>query len=348
MLTPRTFISFWRSRNGLVLLFLLGVLLLSATVRGCRLRAPLASREPPKPAASDFVGGSKIRQIMPFLPGPKTAPHPVATAGATRLAPIRVYAAPLVELEDALGDYAPFGRLLRCKLVITEETANIATPVVGLVLQDLWYAQKLIVPAGTEVHGVAAQERTRDRIASQGSWIIVLPGGRELTVSGIALNHAPLPDGKGWDILDGVAGMQGQIVNADNLAELKLFASAAISAAADGLKTTQPTVFGNQPIATGKNAVLAGGSKVLDSYSEQIAATLQREGTFVRVPAGKQFYLYVTETIDLSKARIGGTRVHSETRAGLGPEQVQATTPRLSARPPLTLEQPVYPAYSHP
>ena len=37
--------------------------------------------------------------------------------------------------------------------------------------------------------------------------------------------------------------------------------------------------------------------------------SIQRDGFYVRVPAGKQFYLYVTQTIDESDAVIGGTRL---------------------------------------
>jgi len=51
------------------------------------------------------------------------------------------------------------------------------------------------------------------------------------------------------------------------------------------------------------------GASVLNAYAQQILDTIERDGFYVRVPAGKQFYLYVTETIDKSKAVIGGTRL---------------------------------------
>jgi hypothetical protein len=43
---------------------------------------------------------------------------------------------------------------------------------------------------------------------------------------------------------------------------------------------------------------------VLDRFSDQIAASVERDGFFVRVPAGKQFYVYCTEAIDLTKAAV--------------------------------------------
>ncbi|MDQ3624840.1 MAG: hypothetical protein M3463_20555, partial [Verrucomicrobiota bacterium] len=47
----------------------------------------------------------------------------------------------------------------------------------------------------------------------------------------------------------------------------------------------------------------------LDTYAKQIYETIQRDGFYVRVPAGKQFYVYVTQTLDRSKATIGGTKL---------------------------------------
>ena len=45
----------------------------------------------------------------------------------------------------------------------------------------------------------------------------------------------------------------------------------------------------------------------MDRYAEQILLTIERDGFYVRVPAGKQFYLYITQTVDEQDARIGGT-----------------------------------------
>jgi hypothetical protein len=44
---------------------------------------------------------------------------------------------------------------------------------------------------------------------------------------------------------------------------------------------------------------------VLNAYAKQIQEAIAKDGFFVRVPAGKQFYLYVTETIDQAKGRRG-------------------------------------------
>ncbi len=50
-----------------------------------------------------------------------------------------------------------------------------------------------------------------------------------------------------------------------------------------------------------------GAQSVLDRYAQQILQTIERDGFYVRVPAGKQFYLYITQTVDEKDAKIGGT-----------------------------------------
>jgi hypothetical protein len=63
------------------------------------------------------------------------------------------------------------------------------------------------------------------------------------------------------------------------------------------------------PLDTPKNAALAGSSAVLNQYAQQILDSIKRDGFYVRVPAGKQFYLYVTQTIDLDNAKRGQSLV---------------------------------------
>jgi hypothetical protein len=54
---------------------------------------------------------------------------------------------------------------------------------------------------------------------------------------------------------------------------------------------------------------MTGGSQVLNQYAQQIAESIRRDGFFVRVPAGKQMYLYVTHTLDRAQGKIGNLRV---------------------------------------
>src|SRR5207244_950670 len=111
-------------------------------------------------------------------------------------------------------------------LVVTVDSSSINTPIIGLVTEDVWHDGRLIIPAGAEVHGAAKLDRVRERIASNGNWTVVWQTGEELTVTGIALDREKEPDGsEGWGITDGSAGLRGELLKSDDLAEIKLFAA---------------------------------------------------------------------------------------------------------------------------
>src|SRR5207249_3193843 len=209
-------------------------------------------------------------------------------------------------------NYAPFGRLIPCELVITVDSSSIHTPIVGLVLEDVYHAGRLIIPAGTEVHGTAQKDRHRERIASGNNWTLVWQTGEELQLSAVALDREFSSDQEGWGITDGSAGLRGRIIKSDDMAEIKLFAATFLSGAADALTEKQQTVFGPISTPTLNNAPFEGAQKVLSVYAQRILEAIQRDGFYVRVPSGKQFYLYVLQTVDRADALIGASMGFAE------------------------------------
>lgn len=211
--------------------------------------------------------------------------------------------------------YAPFGRLIPCETVITIESSKLDTPVIGLVTEDVWHAGELIIPVGAEVHGRASLDRARERIAVSGKWVVVWRdgsplNGTELVLNGIALDRAKNDVSGEFGLRDGSAGLLGDLVKSDNWQEIKQFASTFLAGFAGGLQEleNQGTAFGGiaqVPVASGRNAALQGTADVLNAYAKQIQEAIVRDGFFARVPAGKQFYLYVTETIDQGRGTRG-------------------------------------------
>ncbi|MBL9207339.1 MAG: TrbI/VirB10 family protein [Opitutaceae bacterium] len=211
--------------------------------------------------------------------------------------------------------YAPYGRLIPCETVVTLESSKLDTPVIGLVTEDVWHDGRLIIPAGAEVHGRASVDRARERIAISGKWVVVWRdgsplNGTELVLSGIALDREKDDTTGEFGLRDGSAGLVGTLVKTDNWQEIKLFASTFLAGFASGLQELreQGTAFGGLaqvPVASGRNAALQGTSDVLNAYARQIQETIARDGFFARVPAGKQFYLYVTETVDVARGTRG-------------------------------------------
>jgi hypothetical protein len=215
------------------------------------------------------------------------------------------------------SDSAPYGRLIKCKLVITVDSSSMDTPIIGLVTEDVYNSYgDLIIPAGSEVHGTAQTDRVRERIGSNDRWVIVMatPDEEELTLSGRALDEDVAPDGQSWGLTDGSAGLRGTIIKSDKFAELKIFAATFLAAGVQGLESTGVDNFSGIETYqnTPRNAVLQGTAAVVNNYAQSILDAVKRDGFFVRVPAGKQFYLYVTQPIDRSDARRGDSLYHPD------------------------------------
>ena len=331
---PREFLNFFKTRSGRLVIFagIFGAsLVVFGVLRGrsherSELNVPI-TRQHPGQADQPQVVQSVERPMQPFYP-PPPKPEQLQTAqpndsrvpserrpqeppGRT-LAPISLFAdaaGTTVERKPVSSVYAPYGRLISCETVVTVDSASIQTPIVGLVTENVYHAGKLVIPAGTEVHGTAQTDHERERIASGGSWTLVWQTGEELHLKAIALDREFSGNQEGWGITDGSAGLRGQIIKSDDLAEIKLFAATFLSGAADALTERQQTVFGPITSPSLNNAPFEGAQQVLSEYAQRIYDAVQHDGFYVRVPSGKQFYLYVLQTIDRADAAIGGSEV---------------------------------------
>ncbi len=246
---------------------------------------------------------------------PKPSPLPTVPANQVpMLSPISLFAdssAGIPPAKKLSAVFAPFGRLIPCETVITVDSASIQTPIVGLVTENIYYRGKLVIPAGTEIHGTAQTDHQRERIASGNSWTLIWQNGLEMQIKAIALDREfeNSTNQTGWAITDGSAGLRGEVIKSDNLADIKLFAATFLSGAAGALTEKQETVFGPINSPTLNNAPFAGAQSVLQTYAQQIFDSIQKNGFYVRVPSGKQFYLYVLQTIDAADASLGGTAI---------------------------------------
>jgi Bacterial conjugation TrbI-like protein len=259
------------------------------------------------------------------------------------------------------GDYAPAFRLVKCQLVNTVDSSNITTPIIGLVTDDLWWNGKIVIRAASEVHGVANVDRVRERIASNGEFTFVLNepdgSGRELVVHGMALDMEKDQNLDSYGITDGSAGLRGDVIRTANNDLIKLYAASLISGLAGAFSSGANGVLGNRVYTNNSslgmsalqgavvNPAVGATQSVLDRYAEQIASSIERDGFFVRVPAGKQFYVYCTEAIDLSKAVVAADDVRvARDEADFAKSQQRSEVRRAMPVNPYELLNPLLPA----
>jgi len=277
---------------------------------------PMEAFYPPADKSEPVNFPSSSSNLFPSSPVIiKPSPLPVVPANqAPMLTPISLFpdsSAGIAPAKKLSAVFAPFGRLIPCETVITVDSASIQTPIVGLVTESVYFGGKLVIPAGTEIHGTAQTDHQRERIASGNTWTFIWQNGMEMQIKAIALDREfdDETNQSGWAITDGSAGLRGEVIKSDNFADIKLFAATFLSGAASALTEKQQTIFGPIDSPTLNNAPFAGAQSVLQTYSQQIFDSIQKNGFYVRVPSGKQFYLYVLQTIDAADASLGGTAI---------------------------------------
>ena len=243
---------------------------------------------------------------------PKAEPKPKKIRYASLLAS---YEAVPTKVERAAPTapekFMPFGTLLKCKLVNTVDSANLETPVIALLLEDVWQNGKRVVPANTLLHGTARAGRMRDRVTATGTWRFVWQDGRELTFNGVALDREYDHDIDGYGITDGSGGIKGRLMATDDLQDLKMLASAALSGFARGTQERTQTALGTTLTGSVSNGVREGMGEVFELYAQRTLKDIEENGTFVRVAAGKEFYVYVLEPVDPQKASVAGIKLRT-------------------------------------
>jgi len=313
----KIFTELFQKPTGRLILFLLaGALVLAFVFNGKSRRSP----EPIKPDLPAQATTAKhtefLENIPPTTPAQTKTPAPAPPQEARPTSPPKppppIPQAIFATKEESRSEYyLPYGRLLRCELVNAVESTNIETPIIGLITEDVWQAGRLVIPAGTEVHGLAQKTAARERIGSERQWVLVFQDGRELPLSGTVLDYAPDgTSGDQWAETDGSAGLRGYMIAADKYAEAKAVLAAMISAGAGAFpqmtNIISPLTGGVTQVQGGgyQDAIAAGIQAGGQIYSQRLLEGLKNDPYYVRVPSGTTFYLYVAQSVDLANARI--------------------------------------------
>ncbi len=324
----KIFTELFQKPTGRLILFLVAGALVLAFVFSGKSRTTPEALKPNLPAQATTAKHTSFEQNIPTPPPSKpSTPETPPSQEVIRSVPPPKPPPPIPQAifatrEESRSEYyLPYGRLLRCELVNAVESTNIETPIIGLITEDVWQAGRLVLPAGTEVHGLAQKTAARERIGSERQWVLVFQDGRELPLSGTVLDYAPDGTGGGqWAETDGSAGLRGYMIAADKYAEAKAILAAMISAGAGAFPAVtniiSPLTGGVTQVQQGgyQDAIAAGIEAGGQIYSQRLLEGLKNDPYYVRVPAGTTFYLYVSQTVDLAKARISAATPNPSTK----------------------------------
>ena len=236
--------------------------------------------------------------------------------------------------------YAPFGRLLDCKLVNTLESNVDGTPLIAIVIQDLWWTnakgeRKLIIPAGTEVHGKMGK-CVRNRMMCSGNFVLVWQitsdqVGLELQLQGRILEKSNQAGDKSKaTITDMAAGIPGRVMNNNNLNEMLQYTIAFAQGLSAGFQTKTTYDNGSTIVSRNdgstKNALATAFESLSNVALENITDKISKESYYIRVPAGTEFYLYIEQVTNIEKAAIADTALNKLEELKLSPGKSTAET----------------------
>lgn len=235
-------------------------------------------------------------QVLPASVQSRSDQLPTLVSFYAQVAPSPAPSAPAPRPRDP-DVWLPPSIFIPCVLVNTVESSHINTPVVGEVTRDVYQknngVSRLIIPAGTLVSSFAQSGAVRDRIEVSGTWLFVFPDGRQLRINGIACDREADPNNQSFGIEDGSAGLQGELIESDHWANAKAFVALLMTAT---MQTgTAVATSALQASHTTGVVGLPDTTPILSKYLDELLNGETGDGRFVRVCAGKEFYVFPTE-----------------------------------------------------
>ena len=324
------------SKPLILLGILLGAILVGILLYWNSRQAKDGEQEKTDKAKSDvYTQNKEISEIKPRKEEqaePKKPEKPAPTVQPSRRPPqplpleVNLFTSPSSAKAPVVSDtFAPYGRLIKCRTVMTIDSSKLQTPVIGEVMEEVWHiapdgTRKMIIERGVEVHGTSQGSPMRDRISTGTDWVLVWRNadsqdvGKELVIKGIALENSQEPDGDGFTITDGSAGIPGYVIQGSELKEIIALISTFVSGLGAGLVQSDTYTDSNGNTSTSydgntKTAIALGVQRTAELYAQRMLRKIAEDSTYVRSPAGTPFYLYVTQPLDLKKASIAGTSI---------------------------------------
>lgn len=187
-----------------------------------------------------------------------------------------------------------FGSVVPCRLLQAVQCGKGTVPVIAELLQPVRDAKgQNWIPRGTRLHGSVHSGSLPGRIESAAGWIFVLPDRQLLETKASMQNRDFDPVRRLYGANDGTAGISGTMVQVKTNGWKQTVLRDGVAVAADVAQDRMTTALGVVELGSARNAVLRGVSSLVKG----VTPTESKPNTesYVSVPAGKEFYLYVDD-----------------------------------------------------
>lgn len=210
---------------------------------------------------------------------------PTAPKKAAQLRATAVLASSRQEIPRHSTDSMPMGTRIPVALINNVISSNTETPIIAQVTEDV-LGGGVSIPTESKAYGTARLNVNSQRLMVKFT-AIVLPDGHELPISAAAIDE------------DMVYGLSGEFDSKEVDKTVASTAGQFISGLASGLKDKTPTPSG-APMEPGslKNGVLNAFTQSGLGYAEKRAQDASSIQPVLRLPAGKQFYLFLERKFD--------------------------------------------------
>ena len=191
-----------------------------------------------------------------------------------------------------VGPSIPFGSVIPCRLLQAVQCGKDTVQVIAELLQPVRDAKgQNWIPRGTRLHGSVHSGSLPGRIESAAEWIFVLPGQKLLETKASLQDRDFDPLRRIYGSNDGTAGISGTVVQVKKTEWKQTVLKEGIAVAADAAQDRMTTALGVVEMGSARNAVLRGVSSLVKGATP--TESQPSTESYVSVPAGKEFYLYV-------------------------------------------------------
>jgi hypothetical protein len=213
---------------------------------------------------------------------------------------------PTPQRAQPADSWLPDGVYIPCILQGGLDSSHMDTPVEAVVTENVYQRDygksQLIIPAGSRLFAFATPGYIQDRVQVKGEWrLIFVNDATEVSFQGIACNMEFNAATNRYGLGDKTAGIQGIIQTSDHWIVVKSLLGLILTTGANAAQGIASSALQGSSNGNSLNVQVPSVSPIIDQYVKQIINPTGKnleDVFFVRIPAGKPFWVVTTSIIE--------------------------------------------------